>query len=184
VGINLILEEIMNRRSGRAFSSKPISDEMLNSILEAGRWAPSCANSQSWNFVVLRENTVLEKAHEFLTRGNAYAKRAPIMILVAAKEDSGCSSHGLPYFAVDVGLAVQNMLLQAVHLGLMGHPTAGWDEDGLKKLTGIPDEYRILTVVFFGYEGDPETLDEITREKEKRPRTRREFTEIVHWNAW
>lgn len=174
----------MKRHSGRAFSNKPISEEKLNSILEAGQWAPSCANAQSWNFVVLRESEILEKAHEHLTRGNAYGKAAPVMILVAAKEDAGCSSHGLPYFALDVGLAVENMLLQAVHVGLMGHPTAGWNEEGLKKVAGIPDEYRILTVVFFGYEGDPETLDEVTREKERRPRTRRELTEIVHWNAW
>jgi nitroreductase len=180
----LILEEISKRRSGRAFMNKPVSDELLNSILEAGRWAPSCANKQAWNFVVLRDKEILEEAHEMLTRGNAYAKAAPVMVLVAAKEDGGCSSHGLPYFMMDVGLAVENMLLQAVHLGLMGHPTAGWNEDGLKEVTGIPEDYRIVTVVFFGYEGDFEKLDERTQEKEKKPRTRREMSDIVHWNEW
>ncbi len=184
MGFNLILDEIIKRHSGRAFSNKPISEEKLNSILEAGRWAPSCANTQAWNFIVLREQNILDKAHEHLTRGNAYAKAAPVMVLVAAKEDGGCSSHDLPYFMMDVGLAVQNMLLQAVHVGLMGHPTAGWDEAGLKKLIGIPNDYRIVTVVFFGYEGDIDSLDEVTREKEKRPRTRKELTEIVHWNGW
>ena len=180
----MILEEIMKRRSGRAFSNKPVSDENLNSILEAARWAPSCGNTQAWNFVVLQEPEVLEKAHEAISKGNAFAKAAPIMILVAAKEDGGCPAHNLPYFVMDVGLAVENMLLQAVHLGLMGHPTAGWNEDQLKELTGIPDEYRIVTVVIIGYEGDPELLDERTREKENAPRTRRELSEIVHWNKW
>jgi nitroreductase len=180
----LILDEIMKRRSGRAFTNKPISDEMLNSILEAGRWAPSCMNSQAWNFVVLRDKEILTKAHEMVSKGNAYAKAAPVMVLVAAKEDGGCSAHGLPYFMMDVGLAVENMLLQAVHLGLMGHPTAGWNEDGLKEVTGIPDKYRIVTVVFFGYEGDFDKLDERNQEKEKNPRTRRELSEIVHWNGW
>lgn len=184
MGYFMILEEIMKRRSGRAFSDKPVSDEMLNSILEAGRWAPSCANTQAWNFIVLREQEILAKAHEALSRGNAYAKAAPVMILVAAKENGGCSSHGLPYFMMDVGLAVENMLLQTVHLGLMGHPTAGWNEDQLKEITGIPDEYRIVTVVFIGYEGDPDLLDERSREKEKAPRKRKELSEIVHWNGW
>ncbi len=174
----------MKRRSGRAFSDRPVSDEMLNSILEAGRWAPSCANTQAWNFVVLREPEVLAKAHEGLSRGNAYAKAAPVMILVAAKEDGGCPAHGLPYFAMDVGLAVENMLLQTVHLGLMGHPTAGWNEEQLKELTGIPDEYRIVTVVFIGYEGDPSMLDERNQERERAPRKRKELSEIVHWNGW
>ena len=184
MGNFMILEEIMKRRSGRAFSDKPISDEMLNSILEAARWAPSCANTQAWNFIVLRDPEVLVQAHEALSRGNAYAKAAPVMILVAAKEDGGCPAHNLPYFAMDVGLAVENMLLQTVHLGLMGHPTAGWNEDQLKELTGIPDEYRIVTVVFVGYEGDPEMLDERSREREDAPRKRKELSEIVHWNGW
>ena len=180
----MILDEIMKRRSGRAYTNKPISDEMLNSILEAGRWAPSCMNSQAWNFVVLRDQDALSKAHEHLSKGNAYGKAAPVMILVAAKEDGGCPAHGLPYFTMDVGLAVQNMLLQAVHLGLMGHPTAGWNEDGLKEAFGLPAEYRIVTVVFFGYEEDFDKLDEETQEREKKPRTRKELSEIVHWNSW
>ena len=180
----MILDEIMKRRSGRAYTDKPISDEMLNSILEAGRWAPSCANTQAWNFVVLREPDALTKAHEHLSKGNAWGKAAPVMLLVTAKEDGGCPAHGLPYFAMDVGLAVENILLQAVHLGLMGHPTAGWNEDGLKEVLNIPEEYRIVTVIFLGYEGDFDKLDERTREKEKNPRTRKELSEIVHWNGW
>ena len=180
----MILEEIMKRRSGRAFSRKPIPDDMLNSILEAGRWAPSCMNAQASNFIVLREPDVLAKAHEALSRGNAFAKTAPVMIVVAAREDAGCPAHGLPYFAMDVGLAVENMLLQAVHLGLMGHPTAGWNESQLKEVLGIPEEYRIVTVAFFGYEGDPEMLDEYNRAREKAPRTKKELSEIVHWNGW
>ncbi|MGQ4911284.1 MAG: nitroreductase family protein [Candidatus Thorarchaeota archaeon] len=180
----MILDEIVRRRSGRAFSEKPISDEKVQSILEAGRWAPSCANTQAWNFVVLKDPEVLSAAHEGLSRGNAWAKAAPLMVVVAAKEDGGCGAHGLPYFTMDVGLAVENMLLQAVHLGLMGHPTAGWDEAKIKQVTGIPDEYRVVTIVFFGYEGSVEDLDERTREKEQAPRTRRELSEIVHWNKW
>ncbi|MBN2229383.1 MAG: nitroreductase family protein [Candidatus Thorarchaeota archaeon] len=180
----MILEEIMKRHSGRAFTNQPISDEMLNSILEAGRWAPSCANTQAWNFVVIRDKEVLDEAHEALSGGNAYAKAAPVMIIVAAKEDGGCGAHGLPYFTMDVGLAVENMLLQAVHLGLMGHPTAGWNEAELKEITGIPKEYRIITVVFFGYEGDISQLDEADQAKESRPRKRKELSEIVHWNHW
>lgn len=180
----MIMDEIAKRHSGRVFADKPVSEEMLNSILEAGQWAPSCSNTQAWNFVVIRDKEALIEAHEAMSRGNAYAKAAPVMIVVAAKEDGGCPMHELPYFAMDVGLAVENMLLQAVHLGLMGHPTAGWDEAMLKEITGIPKEYRIVTVVFFGYEGDITLLDEAARAKASRPRTRRPLSEIVHWNKW
>ncbi|TXT53851.1 MAG: hypothetical protein BAJATHORv1_110043 [Candidatus Thorarchaeota archaeon] len=181
---NLILDEIMRRRSGKAFSSRPIEKDKIQSILEAGRWAPSCSNTQAWQFVVLEDKDILSEAHEALSRGNAWGKRAPLMVLVTAKEDGGCPSHGLPYFMMDVGLSVQNMLLQAVHVGLMGHPTAGWDEKQLKKITGVPEDYRIVTVVFFGYEGNMDSLDERTRTKEMKKSTRRPLDETVHWNKW
>ncbi|MHA2601299.1 MAG: nitroreductase family protein [Candidatus Thorarchaeota archaeon SMTZ1-83] len=180
----LLLEVIVKRRSGRAYSDKPVSDEMLESILEAGRRAPSCANTQAWNFVVLRDPEVLIEAHEALSRGNAWAKKAPIMIIVAAREDEGCPAHQLPYFMMDIGLATQNILLQSFHLGFMAHPTAGWNEEKLKEVTGIPDEYRIGTVIFIGYEGDIGQLDERNREKEKTPSTRKPLSEIVHWDRW
>ncbi len=179
-----VMREIRERRSSRVFSSRPVDKDMLESILEAGRWAPSCSNTQAWNFVVVTEPEPLSKAHEALSRGNAYAKRAPVMIIVAAKEDGGCPSHGLPYFMMDVGLSVENMLLQAVHLGLIGHATAGWDEELLKKITGIPSEYRIVTVVFIGHHGELDSVDEATRMKELQRSTRRPLSEIVHWNKW
>jgi nitroreductase len=179
-----LLKEIENRRSGRAFTDKPVPKEMIDSILEAGRWAPSCANAQTWDFVVLVGEEILSNAHEGVSRGNAWGKQAPVMVLVVTKENGGCTSHGLPYYMMDVGLATENILLQAVHLGLLAHPTAGWDEQILKDSLNIPEEYRIATVIFIGYEGDFEKLDERTKEKEKKPRTRREFSEIVHRDGW
>ncbi|MFW9965625.1 MAG: nitroreductase family protein [Candidatus Thorarchaeota archaeon] len=180
----LILVEILKRRSGRAYSDRPIPDEMLESILEAGRRAPSCANTQAWNFVVMKSPEALAQAHEALSRGNAWGRRAPVMIIVAAREDGGCSSHDLPYFMMDIGLTTQNILLQTVHLGLLGHPTAGWNEDMLKEITGIPSDYRIVTVIFIGYEGDIELLDERNQEREKKRTPRRPLSEIVHWDRW
>ncbi|MBD3407974.1 MAG: nitroreductase [Candidatus Lokiarchaeota archaeon] len=181
---NLILDEIVRRRSGRAFSSRPIERDKVHSILEAGRWAPSCSNTQAWQYIVIQEHEDLAKAHDALSRGNAWGKNAPLMVVVAAAEDGGCPAHNLPYFMMDVGLTVQNMLIQAVHVGLMGHPTAGWDEHKLKEILAIPESYRIVTVVFFGYEGNIEDLDERTREKEKKRSSRRPLEEIVHWEKW
>ncbi|MHA1858148.1 MAG: nitroreductase family protein [Candidatus Thorarchaeota archaeon] len=179
-----LMEEIVRRRSGRAFKGDPIGHEQLQLILEAGRLAPSCANTQAWDFIVVTGSEVLARAHEALTRGNAWAKTAPVMIVIASREDGGCPAHGLPYFMMDAGLAIENMLLQAVHLGIMGHPTAGWDEDRLRETLNIPESFRIVAVVFFGYPMEPDEMDSKTREKELRPRDRRPLSEIVHWNAW
>ncbi|MFO7836810.1 MAG: nitroreductase family protein [Candidatus Thorarchaeota archaeon] len=180
----LLLDVIEERHSGRAYSSKPVPEDKLQSILEAGRRAPSCSNTQAWNFVVLTDEKALNQAHAGLSRGNSWAKDAPVMIMVAAKEDGGCPAHGLPYFMMDCGLAIENMLLQAVHLGLMGHPTAGWDETKLKEINGVPEEYRITAVVFFGYQEDLDKLDTETRKKEESRSNRRPLSEIVHRNGW
>jgi nitroreductase len=182
----LILDVIKNRRSGRAYDTKPVPEDILESILEAGRRAPSCANTQAWNFVVVTDSEIRSEANEAMSKGNVWAERAPVMVIVAADSEGGCPAHGLPYFMMDIGLSVQSMLLQAVHVGLMGHPTAGWNEDQLKNITGIPDYYRIGAVVFFGYEydGDPTFLSEKNQEREKTRTPRKSFEEIVHWNKW
>ncbi len=182
----MILDIIEKRRSGRAYDTKAIPEDILESVLEAGRRAPSCANTQAWNFIVVKDSEVRSKANEAMSRGNVWADRAPIMVIVTAHPKGGCPAHDLPYFMMDIGLAIQNMLLQAVHVGLMGHPTAGWNEEQLKDITGIPDDYRIGAVVFFGYEfdGDPTFLSEKNQEREKTRTSRKPFEEIIHWNRW
>ncbi len=179
-----VMKEIQQKTSQRAFDSKPISDEMLESILEAGRLAPSCANTQAWDFIVIKDKEVLEEAHEAVSGGNYWGKKAPVMIVVATTEGGGCGAHNLPYWMMDIGLATQNILLQSFHLGLIAHPTAGWDEKMLKETLGIPKEYHIITVIFIGYKGDVSLLDERNQEREASPRKRKAFEEVVHYNKW
>lgn len=61
-----ISEAIVNRRTVRAFRPDPISDEVLNNILEAGTWAPSHGNNQPWEFIIIGPETrqKLQKAYE------------------------------------------------------------------------------------------------------------------------
>lgn len=182
----MILDAIQKRVSGRAYDERPVSEDLVTAILEAGRIAPSCANTQAWNFIVIKDHEVRMKADDAMSGGNYWSRRAPVMIIVAAETDGGCGAHGLPYFMMDMGLAIENMLLQAVHMGLMGHPTAGWDEDKLRSVIELPPKYRIGAVLFFGYayEGDPDFLGDKHRKQEKEGRIRRPIDEIVHWNQW
>ncbi len=179
-----VMREIRERRSGRAFTARPVTQGELLAVLEAGRLAPSCNNTQAWDFVVVTDSEKRERANATLSRGNAWAKSAPVMVVVVTREGGGCGAHDLPYYMMDVGLAVENMLLQAVHLGLMGHATAGWDEEELRRVLEIPDDRRVATVVFFGR---PATLDEVPeelREREAKRSPRRPREEVVHWDTW
>jgi len=178
-----MLREIAIRRSARAFSSRDIEEEKMKEILEAGRWAPSCYNNQPWHFVVLRGEET-KKVHGALNKGNSWAKNANMVIAVVAKRDEDCMSNGREYYMFDSGLAVENMLLESYHQGLVAHSILGFNENFVKENLGIPDDYRVIVLVIIGYEGNVEYLDEYAREKEMQPRVRKDINEIVHRGGW
>jgi nitroreductase len=175
---------IAQRHSTRAFSTQPISDEQIASVLAAARWAPSYGNRQPTRYVVVRDPAVLSDVHEALTRGNAYAKCAPVLIAVCGAPEWGQIVEGREYFLMDAGLGVENLLLQAVQLGLVGHPMGGFDEQRVRDALGIPNGVRVLALVALGYQGNIEDLDDQTREREQRPRTRKPPEEVHALDRW
>lgn len=178
-----MLNEIAIRRSARIFSKKSVENEKLVEILSAGRWAPSCFNNQPWHFVVLKGEQT-NKIHNALNRGNYWAKNADIIIAVVSKSDLDCLSDGREYYMFDAGLAVENMLLESYHQGLVAHSILGFNEKMVKQALDIPDEFRVITLVIIGYQGNFDEADEVLKSKEQEPRTRKSLDEIVHWGGW
>ena len=74
-----MLDFIKARRSTRRFSAEPVSDDMVNTILEAGRWAPSGNNNQPWRFCMVRDIEMRAKLAP-LTKFGAVLKNAPVLI--------------------------------------------------------------------------------------------------------
>jgi len=101
-----ILELIKTRRSIRKYKTAPVSEEEINKILEAGRWAPSADNSQPWRFIVLRSQEVRKKLADTLTWGR-FLSQAPMGIAVVVNPRA--SNHPVE----DGAAATQNMLLEA-----------------------------------------------------------------------
>jgi nitroreductase len=179
-----IHELIQERRSSRVIDpNRFVGKEKVMSLLESARWGPSCFNNQPWRFVVSTGDS-LERVKETLSRGNAWAKHAPLIITVTSKPDLGCQKTGREYYPLDIGLAVENLLLQGIHLGLVVHPIAGFDEEKLKEALKIPDPYRVHTIIIVGYPGSLNEVDEALREREKEPRERKRLEEIVFWEEW
>jgi len=152
-------------------------------LLEAARWAPSCGNRQSWRFVISR-GRLLDELKNHLSRGNNWGRNAPLIITIASKADLGCQIEERDYYTLDLGLAMENMLLQGVHLGLIMHPIAGFDEAGVKTLLGIPGEYRIHALLIVGYPGSFSDVDKRTLDKEAMPRERKSIETFVFWEQW
>ena len=142
-----ILEVIKARRSIRKYKADPVSEEEINKILEAGRWAPSADNSQPWGFIVLRNQEVREKLADILTWGS-FLSQAPLGIVVTV--NPGASSHHVE----DGAAATQNMLLEAHSLGLGACWIAIYGEEyeaSAKKILSVPGNERLVCAIAIGH---------------------------------
>jgi len=156
-----------NRWSPRAMSGEALSDEEIDSLFEAARWAPSCMNSQPWRFLYAKKNTPhWEIFFKFLVDGNKlWCVNAGVLIVVAAKKTFG--GRVSPTFAFDTGAAWENLALQAHLMGLVSHGMAGFDYAATKTELNLSDDYQILAMVALGRPGRKENLPEALREREK-----------------
>jgi nitroreductase len=177
---------LAQRWSPRSFADRVVEDSKLLSILEAARWSASAGNGQPWYFVVAARQDLefYNKLASVLTAGNAeWAAAAPVLMLTVAKM---ITSSGRPHRHAfhDVGLATQNLTLQATALGLYVHPMAGFSAENARLLYAIPEEYEPVTMLAIGYLGDPQALGEQRRQQELAPRTRKPLAEFVFGEMW
>ena len=108
------LEALMTRRSVRAYTGEPVSDDQVRKILAAGMQAPSAGNQQPWHFVVLRQRAHLDGLAGVLEFGKML-RQAPLGIVICA--DVGREQHAGSWVQ-DYAAATQNILLACHALGL------------------------------------------------------------------
>jgi len=153
---NAVLDAIRERRSVRTFTSQPVTDEQVQAVLEAGRWAPSALNSQPWDFIVVKDSETRSKMAHILRRvtvawGGFSGAPVTIVVSVDAKRDPA-------HHVEDGAAAAQNMCLAAHSMGLgsswagiySGRVRRGSAEYALKKLLALPASHRIVAVVPLG----------------------------------
>jgi nitroreductase len=152
-------------------------------MLEAAQLSASCGNNQPWRFLVLTEPDALKKGREALSRGNYWAGTAPVLVFCYSKPDLDCQMRdGREYYGFDLGMAVQNILLQATEFNLVARPFAGLSQEKLKQAFGLEEEYQILVGIAIGHEGDISTLTEKHHAHATSPRQRRPLSETVSFN--
>lgn len=183
-----LLAPIATRRSLRAFDARPVPDELLGRALDAARWAPSAGNGQPWRFVVAhRGGRLFDRLAATFRPNNAWARQAPCLLLSAAKEmhehpEKPPKPNALAL--LEVGLALQNLIVQATADGLLAHPFDGFDAQAAGEAVGVPPGFRVAVLVVVGWPGDPHQLDQKTREKDARPRHRLPLEELVFEERW
>jgi nitroreductase len=175
------------RWSPRAYSERPVAPETLRSLWEAARWAPSSNNEQPWRFIVgtKEDPAQFDRLFACLREGNRrWAHRAPVLMLSVAslrfQEDGTPNRHAFH----DVGLAVENLIVQATSLGVFVHQMAGFDVEKARKEFNIPEDHEPVAMMTVGYAGDPGLLPDPLRERELRPRRRIPITDFVFSGTW
>jgi nitroreductase len=179
-----VLDLLHLRTSRRSISREPVPDDVVYALLEAARLAPSWGNRQPCRFVLVQGEAAHAGVAAALTPGNAWAVHAPAYIVVAADPADGRFRGEEPYYLFDAGLATECLILEAARRGLVAHPIAGWDHDLVHQAIAAPPAIHIVVVIVVARPGDPEALDERSRERELRVRERKPLIEIAYADQW
>lgn len=176
------LDLIISRQSDRKYSNKPIEKEKLERIIEAARMAPSACNAQPWKFIVVNDPELIVKIAEAasarLIGMNSFVARAPVIIVIVREQPNMSSKVGgtiknKDYSLIDIGIATENICLQAKAEDI-GSCIIGWfDERQLRKLLQIPKLKRVELLITLGY-----SLSE------KRRKRRKSEAETVSYNKY
>jgi len=142
------LQIIKSRRSVRDFTDEDVSDEQINNILEAGRWAPSGLNNQPWRFKLVRGDERKNLAE--CTKYGRIIESAPASIVVFFNQDEG---YNRTKDMQSMGACIQNMLLE-VHAQGLGAVWLGEilnQRNRAEKALGVPESMELMSVIAFGH---------------------------------
>jgi nitroreductase len=164
---------LKGRRSIRRYRPDPVPDEMVEQLLEAGRWAPSASNRQPWAFVVIRDKEVLEQvarhAAFFFVRW-AHVGEVPLIIALCGTARTRIYRQ---FLHEDIGLAGAQIMLQAKALGLGTCWIGGLDRAAIAGILRLPEHMEVVGLLTVGFPAeDPE------------PRLRKPLEEIVHYEVY
>jgi len=175
-------ELIQNRWSPRAFSDKPVSQEVLRSLFEAARWAPSSSNEQPWAYIVATKDDTenFEKSLGALVEFNAnWAKKAAVLVIAVAQLAFAKNNAPNRNAQYDVGAASLQLSIEATARGLVVHQMAGFDPETAREAYNIPQGWEPIAAMAIGYPGDASSLPEPLQSREKAPRSRKRIREFV-----
>jgi nitroreductase len=140
---NPVFEAVRTVLAVRQYQDKPIPDEVLSRIVEAGHLSASASNVQPWHFVVVSDRAGLRELGGLVATGPYIAGAAAAIVVAYEKENHlGVS---------DVSRAIQSMILVAWGDGVASNWTGFGRLDGVRKKVGLPDSYEVLAVVPLGY---------------------------------
>jgi nitroreductase len=161
------LDAISKRASIREYEDKPVSDDLIEKIIDAGRRAPTARAVEPWEFVVIKDRNTLQKLGEIANTG-PFIKDAACCIVIF--------SHDTKYYLEDGCAATENILLAVADLGLGACWVAGDKKPYVKEvsdLLGASTDLKLISLIPVGWpKGE--------REQSKN----RDLKEVLHWEKF
>ena len=168
-----VTEAIRTKRAIRKFQDKPLSEEDIWSILNAGRRSQSSKNEQAWQFVVIRDKSILEE----LSKCGPWAGHlAGAAVAVAILTPDPTAKFQTMF---DAGQAAAFMQLAAWELGIGSVPASIYEAEKAREILGFPPEWHLRIALSFGYPLDEEKISAAPKKGGRRP-----LEEMVHWEKW
>lgn len=176
-----INKNIQKRYSPVIFKNEVVSDDLIKTLFEAARWAPSSYNDQPWHFLIGRKNkddTYTLLLDCLVDANKEWAKNAPVLGISLANMISSKTGKENRYAFHDVGMAMENLLIQAAEHDVFVHQMGGYNREKAIQLLKIPDHFKPVAMFALGYRGDLENAPEHLVSREKQVRVRKSLEEV------
>lgn len=168
-------QELANRRySCRGYQSKPVEEKNLEKVLQAARMAPTAANRQPFQLIVIHTEGRTEELKEIYNRNWFY--EAPLVICACGIPGQGWerSRHdGENYTMVDVAIVMDHLTLQAADIGLGTCWIAAFNPTAAREFLNLPEDVVPVAFTPLGYPND-----------DWREKTRKPLDELVRYETW
>ena len=167
---------VSTKRALREFADRPIEEDRLRRILDAGRHAGSSKNLQRWEFIVCRDRAHLAELASVGPWAGHIARAAAAVALMTPDPFAADAPLSVMF---DLGQAAENMMLVAWEMGIGSVPATVYEHDLARRLLGYPADRHCEYLLSFGYPAEAATLT-----APPRAGGRKSLDEIVHYERW
>jgi len=168
-----VSDAIRTKRAVRKFQDKPLPENVIHAILNAGRRSQSSKNEQTWQFIAIQDRTILKALSECGTWAGHLAGAALAVAILTPDPTAKFQT------MFDAGQAAAFMQLASWELGVGSCPASIYEHEKARQILGFPYEWHLRIALSFGYPLDEEKLSALPKKGGRRP-----LEELVHRDKW
>ena len=168
-----VSDAIRTKRAVRKFQNKPLPDEVIHAILNAGRRSQSSKNEQAWQFIAIRDKSILKSLSEY-GKWAGHLAGAVLGVAILTPDPEGKFQ-----IMFDAGQAAAYMQLAAWEKGVGSCLGSIYEPEQSRAILGFPAEWHLRITISFGYP-TPEAI----APRPPKPEGRKDFDDVVHWDGW